>query len=382
MGRKSVAVLDVRSSEVAVIIGERGVNNTFVLKGSKTEEYDGYDEEKFYDANGLADAVIRAVSAVEQMCGERIKELYVGVPGAFTVVEPKEQSIAFPKKRKIGQKEIDALFASGNNQKAGYHFIRATSMIFVTADNRRVVDPSGLSSAMLSGVLSYFYCSEYFVEVMEEIFSEMKINLHYLPSQFAMATYLIPSETRDEYAIFFDAGNQSSTMSVLLGNGVLAQETFPVGRANVVARLMQEFSLPYEAAVSVLSKANLYAKNGGSTEYLFQGVPYEIDSDKLIETVKEGLDGICEAMGAFLEDCSGKELDYKPVFVTGEGLFEIRGALEHISKRVNRVCEQLAPDLPYYNKPSMSSRIALIDLAYEDHRKNGLLQRILNGFGG
>ncbi len=31
MGRKSVAVLDIRSSELAVIIGERGVNNTFAL---------------------------------------------------------------------------------------------------------------------------------------------------------------------------------------------------------------------------------------------------------------------------------------------------------------------------------------------------------------
>ena len=30
MGRKSVAVLDVRSSEISIVVGERGVNNTFV----------------------------------------------------------------------------------------------------------------------------------------------------------------------------------------------------------------------------------------------------------------------------------------------------------------------------------------------------------------
>ena len=76
--------------------------------------------------------------------------------------------------------------------------------------------------------------------------------------------------------------------------------------------------------------------------------------------------------------CKGLET----LYVTGEGLADIRGALEHVSKRVSRVCEMLAPDLPYYNKPAMSSRIALTDLAYEDHRKGGFFNKLLNIFGG
>ena len=53
-----------------------------------------------------------------------------------------------------------------------------------------------------------------------------------------------------------------------------------------------------------------------------------------------------------------------------------------MTRRIDRVCEQLVPNLPYFNKPSMSSRIALIDMAYEDNRKSGLLYRLTNGFGG
>ena len=37
MSRKSVAVLDVRSASVTVLIGERGVTNTFVFKGNHSE---------------------------------------------------------------------------------------------------------------------------------------------------------------------------------------------------------------------------------------------------------------------------------------------------------------------------------------------------------
>ena len=383
MGRNSVAVLDVRSSEIAVVVGERGVNNTFVFKASKTEPYDGYDEESFFDVDKLAEAISNAVGAVEQITNERIRRIYIGVPGAFTRVVPKEQVNGFPNKRKIGRKELDALFAGGKESLEGYRFMRATSMIYVTADNRRVVDPTGLASSVLSGVLSYFYCREYFAETMENIFSRMKISIRFLPTEYAMASYLIPSETRDEYALFLDAGFMSSTLCVLFGNGVLAQRTYFVGRGQIAVLLMQRFSLPYEAAVALLSKANLYARTkSGSIEFNFRGATYEIDGDALIDTVKEGLDQICEAVGGFLEECAAKELDYKPLYVSGDGLADIRGALEHVSKRINRVCEQLAPDLPYYNKPSMSSRIALVDMAYEDQRKSGLLYRILNAIGG
>lgn len=384
MGRNSVAVLDVRSTEVAVIIGERGVNNTFVLKASKTESYGGYDEEKFDDTKELADAIYRAVSAVEQMCGERIRDLYIGVPGIFGKSEPKEQTISFPKKRRIGQREIDALFASGNRPVEGYRFMRASSMVFITADNRRVVDPTGLYSATLSGDLTYFYCSEYFAGVMEEIFGDMKIALHFLPTEYAVASYLVPSETRDECAVFLDSDVVSSTLLVLRGNGVVVENTYLVGKAQIAALLINEFGLAsYEAAAALISKANLYAKSdAGTMEFVYDGVTYEINADRLVELVKDGLDIICEKIGGFLDEVSGKELECKPLYVSGEGLYEIRGGLEYMSRRISRVCELLAPDLPYYNKPSMSSRFALLDMAYEEHRKSGILYRFLNGFGG
>ena len=383
MAGKSIAVLDIRSSEVAVFVGERGVNNTFVFKASKTESYGGYQDEEFYDVSDLSSAVLRALDAVQQVCGERIRSLYVGVPGEFTKVEPLEQDLGFPKKLKISNKELDQLFAMGRKPLDGWRYMRVTSMVYVTADNRRVADPVGLYSTGLSGVLSYFYVSEYFAGALEHVFSRRRIELHFLPTQFAMAAYLIPPETRDEYALFLDIGYLSSSFLVLLGNGVLAQRTFWAGEGQIAVRLMKRFSLPYEVATALLAKANLYLKRDAKNrEVVYGGRSYEIPTKEFIEEVKAGLDELCELVGRFLEECSGKELDSKPVYVSGEGFAGIRGALEHMSKRLSCVCEQVAPDLPYYNKPSMSSRIALIDMASEDSRKSGSLNRFLNFFGG
>lgn len=383
MSGKSVAVLDVRSSEIAIFVGERGINHTFVFKASKTEPYGGYQNGEFYNVEELSRAVTRALTAVEQICGEKIKTLYVGVPGEFTLVQPKEQVISFPKRVKLGNKEINALFESGKEKRKGYRFIRVTSMIYITSDNRRVANPYGVWSTGLSGILSYHYCTEYFARTMESIFGNAKMALRFLPTQFAMATYLLSPELRDEYAILLDVGYLSSTICVLLGNGVLAQRSFWVGQGQIAVRLMEKFRLPYDAAVALLTRSNLYLKRDAKNrEFNFGGKTYEVPSDGFIDEVKAGLDELCEQVGNFLEDCSGQELDSKPIYVTGEGLDGIRGALEHMSRRLNTVCEQLAPDLPYYNKPSMSSRIALIDMAYEDNRMSGSLYRLLNVFGG
>lgn len=384
MKRRSVAVLDVRSSEVTILLGERGVNHTFVFKASKTEPYDGYEDGAFYDTANLKEAILRALSSVEQTCGERVNRIYVGVPGEFTEVVPKEQDIGFPSARRIGPKELNMLFESGREEREGARFMRAASMIYVTADNRRVVNPAGLVTTGLSAALTYFYCKDYFAEVIGDIFAGCGVtDVRYIPAEYAEAIYLIPSETRDEYALFLDAGNLSSTVCVVLGNGILAQRTFWAGKGQIAVRLMQRFGLPYDAALALLSKANLFRRSESpDTEFNFRNHSYEIDSDALIEEIKCGLDDICEAVSAFLEECRGKELDYKPLYVTGEGLCDIRGALEHVSKRLNRVSEQLAPNLPYYNKPAVSARIALADMAYEDNRKSGFLYRLLNGFGG
>lgn len=382
MGRKSVAVLDVRSSEITVLVGEKGVNNTFVFTAMKTVAYSGYDSSGFFEPDALGNAVVTAVCEVEKICNERIKRLYVGVPGEFAEVRPKECFAGFPKKIRIGQKEIDSLFESGQEEIPGYRRIHATSMIYFTGDNRNVVNPIGLHSATLRAVLCYFYCEERYAKTFEDIFRDMKVELRFLPTNFAMASYLIPGETRDEYSLFLDAGYLSSTVSVLLGGGVLAQRTFWAGRGQIEALVMDRLNVPYDVACALVARANLYTKRGQKNEFLWRGETYDIDTDKLIDVVKEGLDQLCEQIAGFLDECSARELDFKPLYISGEGVTAIRGALEHVSKRISRVCELLVPDLPYYNKPSMSSRIGLVDLAYELNRKNSGLFGFFTRFGG
>ena len=71
-----------------------------------------------------------------------------------------------------------------------------------------------------------------------------------------------------------------------------------------------------------------------------------------------------------------------PISITGEGVLGIKGITEHIEKRIGWVTETVYPDLPYYDKPTCSSRISLLATAISDSAKEGWLEKFLNVIGG
>ena len=68
-----------------------------------------------------------------------------------------------------------------------------------------------------------------------------------------------------------------------------------------------------------------------------------------------------------------------PLSLTGEGVGSIMGAAEHISKRLSRMAEVVAPELPYYDKPLFSSRISVLATALKGKEGKGVWSRIFGG---
>ena len=105
------------------------------------------------------------------------------------------------------------------------------------------------------------------------------------------------------------------------------------------------------------------------------------------DIIKCSLDVLCENVESFFarryRDKASTILMINPISITGEGISCIKGAAEHVAKRLNRLTEIVAPDLPYYDKPAFSSRIGLLNEATSgQQKKRGLFHRIFNGFGG
>lgn len=373
MRKNYVAVLDIRSSEITSVVGERGVNNTFIIKSKYTCSYDGYAEGELLDVESFVSAVSEMVrNTIGSASG--IKTFYVGVPGEFLKLVNTDNVLSFHSAKKIHRSDLQTLCRMCTPpEEDKWRTIRHSCLYYVLSDKRKVIDPLGAVSDSLHGKFCFIKCANVFIDCLMRAFRKFGEiqNINLIPTNFAEAMYLVEPENRDECAVLFDLGYISSTYSIICGNGLLFSESFSVGIGHVVFYLMSELDIPYEVASTFLSTVNLNAKEKLSSveECIYEGKTYSFSTVTLRDKIREGLDGICETIEECRESFTGKNIDGKPLLITGEGVKTIRGAVDHISGRLVKGVEVTAPKVPYYDQPGFSSLFSLLDMALKDAAK-------------
>ena len=102
MLKDCVAVLDIQSSHIDVVIGEKGVNNTFIFRARESVEYYTFFDGAFYDIKVLEEKISKLfLDIIEKNDISKITTCYVGVPGEFFKVTTTNFRIAFNKARRI-----------------------------------------------------------------------------------------------------------------------------------------------------------------------------------------------------------------------------------------------------------------------------------------
>lgn len=383
MRKKSVAVLDIRSSTVTAVVGERGVNNTFIIKSKYSADYDGFAEGELLDIDSFNAAVAEVVKSTLSAT-ERIKSFYVGVPAEFLDVLTVDKVISFRAAKSIARADCDNLAeAAAPSDTEEYKTIRHSCLYYVLSDKRKIIDPVGATSDSLQGKFCFYRCKNAFIDCVLTAFKKFEVitEINLIPSVYAEAVYLIEPEKRDEYAILVDLGFISSTYSVVCGNGLAFCESFSVGIGHIAVYLMAELEIPYEVALKFLSVVNLNAKEKLSSieELNYEGTVYRFSTVTLRDKIREGLDKICETIDVCKQSFTGRNLDGKTVYITGEGVNVIRGTAEHLSGRLETNVEVVSPAIPYYDKPQLSSLLSLLDTAIKDRNATSFLNKLFNG---
>ena len=389
---KSVAILDVRSNEISFLLGSRGVNNNFSYSGNHVEKYEGFCSQGFFDEESFRRAVVRAIGAVRQAYDGTIDSVYVGVPAAFVSVVTTGRTAAFNSKRKITAQDIDAFYESGlTSLMVQGRCIRKSAMYFTLGDNRKYFsadDLYGVPTNMLKGALCYYFVSEYFYSLLNSVLNDMGFTaVEFIPSTLAQSIYLLDEKKREGYGFLLDIGYTSSSISVVYGDGIVHEESFDFGVASVLVALMQTMEIDFAVAEEMLGLANI---SGGNVP---KDLAYYTELDerafsvqKINDVIKCGLDELCEKVDDFLKkrykDKATTMIAINPISITGEGISCIKGAAEHIAKRVGWLTEIVSPDLPYYDKPTCSSRIALLSMALSNCKSQSWWERLFYKNGG
>ena len=134
---------------------------------------------------------------------------------------------------------------------------------------------------------------------------------------------------------------------------------------NITAAITEKFSVDFSLAEKLKRKTSLSRLSSTNYDVIDgdNGVYYPAEDIK--STILESLDELCEQISTSLETSGYKIPEYVPILVTGGGITHIRGAKEHVSKRLGAYLEVVAPKVPLMDKPTESAILSLLDLALE-----------------
>lgn len=378
MIKDAVIVLDVGSSKVTVTVGERGLNNTFVIHSSCDVPYAGFDENGFIKGDGevsVDTAVLNAMEMIRRNSDVKLDTVFVGVPGYFLQTRTLQHVNSYEGKTKITENELKKFIETGllDVNMQNYCRIDSRAIYFTLSDGSVVNNPIGKKSVNLRGVISVTFCKAEFKTIFDRILFSLGVNrVRYVSSPLSECLYLFSEDKRNEYNVLLDVGFTTSTLSIVYKNGIVYQRTLDgeIGGSSINNHFY--FSLGFESdefqdeTLDILEelkrKVNLGIKDG---EYICYhgGQVYKFAVDRVNSLVNEVLTVLAGQVSEAIEKCFHFLPIGTRINLTGGGVSYIRGAGEKLRDLLDRGVDIVYPNVPRYKKPSETSKFALLNYA-------------------
>ena len=366
MIKKQTAIIDIGSSSIVTLIGERGVNNSFKILGKGEVSYDGFANGKFFDPDNLKKVIAMSISNAEQLSGLKVNDVFVGVPGEFCNCVCKNVSISLGRRKKIKQSDVFALFEEGVTKHPTYTTINHSAIYYTLEDGKRVIDPVGKVSTMLSGKICYMLAENNFLDFISNILADIGVkNTMFIAANLAEMIFLVEPEVRDRYALLVDIGYITTSVMVGQGDGLLFLNSFSMGGGHITGDLYQVLKIPFAQAETLKHKVVLNWQASENDIYEVMGKEFIATySAKATNEITEArIEIIADYIQRCLDRCEYDFPEYLPIHITGGGICYLKGIKEFLARKLGRRIKIVSPGLAQSNRPDYSSEISLLDLA-------------------
>lgn len=394
--KQSVAILDLGTSKITVLIGSRGINNTINLDGIGVCEYAGFSCGQWLDGEKLSHCIGQAITAAQASARQKIDKLYVGVPNEFSKCCVADVSISLNKKRRVTDSDVQTLFDTGNTFDFPDKTVVNIQPIYYTLDNQhKLIEPVGMISTKLGGSISYILARNDFIADITSAaqLSEIK-DVEFLSASLAEILLLFDDFTRDKCVILADVGALGTSLTIGRGDGICVQKFFAWGGDRITKALMNKFGIPkYQAELLkhkvILSLEPDFVKPDDEEAPPVFRTEYEIEINNEIKrfdvaetnsTVQLEIEVLARYIQKSLKSSGYAYPEYVPISVTGGGIITMRGATEYLSECLGHEAVAVKPEQPMLDSPHLSSEIGVLSMVLNSSPLDGVMDRLKRWF--
>ncbi len=362
MKNNFVTILDFGSGKITCMAATKvSDEGEFVIKATGQSAYSGFDDKEWYEPNLLEGAITQAISQVENKMKASVKEIYVGVPGAFCALVANEASLTFHSKKKIDADDVEDVVKKADIYKAGDDYIPLTGrpVYFIIDGAIKTTDAVGSIGNKLTGLISFSYMKKYFRNTVAPILLEKGITkVHYVNGCEAQSCFIANSMLKEGYSIIIDIGYITTNVSLCGGNGLLFQKTFALGSGYLASDLCQVLGCDFNFALSALEKVNLNLEVKPSDAYAVGG--RMIDANQTNAVIKARIAQIGQYVMRSFDMCDKEIPSNTPIILTGGGLAYLRGGVDSLAHTLQKPVRLYRSLNPQTNRNEYTSGYGLI----------------------
>lgn len=379
MKNNFVAILDFGSSKITCMAATKVAGKSdFLIRAVGQCQYNGFDENSFYEPDAISTCITDVISQVEKKIGSQIKEICVGVPGVFSSVATSEASVTFHSKKKIDADDVQELINKANIFEVGseYSPMGGKAVYYILDGGLKVDDPVGNVASKLTALVSFSFMKNYFRNTVAPVLLQKGIKrITYVNVCDAQAQFVVQTMSQKDYCIVIDVGHITTNVMLCGGKSLLFARTFSLGSGYLASDLTQVEGLDFQTAMNVLSKVNLSLEFGDGDRYNVNG--QALAAQRTNEILKSRIEQIASYIVVSFHQCD-RDIPYDtPIILTGGGLTYLRGGAYTLASSLGKNIIVYESANPQTNRNEYTSCYGLISEAIKNNSPLGGLLAFL-----
>lgn len=377
--KTQIAAIDFGTSKIVTVVAQSGGLSRCDIVGTGTVPYAGFSEGFWNEPDYVLDAVRESITAAELEANTKIKDVYVGVPGAFVHVISGEAEYEFSEAHEITEDDVDMvqdMVAEKLHigQDGGYVLHRSPAW-FSVDDGKKTMVVIRSRGTRLRACVSFIVADPEFIEDCKMFMGAMGVTIMgFLAPVLGQGLLLLKPEDRDRVAALVDVGYLNTEISVFEGDAIVYHAILPEGSGYITGDIMQKLRLTTEEAEQI------------KRAYLFN--PDEFDQDDFYEVYDENgrriafpranvarvveaqMNELCDAIDkTFKSDAMRFFGPRSQIYLTGGGITLMRGGREYMARKLGRPVKVPAAQSAKLGSPMYSTTLGLVNLIFDSTEK-------------
>lgn len=387
MSKRQIAAIEFGTSKIVTIIAREGSIDRLEFMGTGTVPYDGYCDGDWRTPGQMIHRVRDSISAAELEANDKIREIYVGVPGEYVHVCCAEAEI------KLGEDGVteesmdlvqDAAAEKLDIAKIGGLVLHRSPAWFQVDDGKKTVEPAG-HGEVLRACTSFMVADPQFVEDIKEIIGSLDIAiLGFLSPTLGESFLLLPIEDRDRVAVLIDCGYLSTELSVVRGEAIVYHAILSCGGAHITEAISKQLRIPMRAAEQIkrsyVFNPDEFDQNSIFEVYDARGRRLTFTREAVSECVEGAMNDICVMIDLTLkEDAYHFMGNRSQVYLTGGGIAMMRNGRDYLAEKIGCPVKATAPKTAKMNSPVYSAALGLLDLTFDSIERHDQAEERIAG---